>query len=194
MKKLLLTTLIIFGIITPAFAKNVKVEALEDFSTANPPKTWQVKIVEGYTTKNGFTVYANSIIEGRIENITDPKRLKRNAKFTFIPEKYYDSSNNCVYDIDKPVEAKYSSLTDVNAKSIAKTGAVTVGNKLLDGFFGPGIALVEGAVKNEEGNRAKSAAVSVYESTPLSYISKGKELEIPKGQVFVMSFKLLDEE
>ena len=120
--------------------------------------------------------------------------MKRNAKFTFIPEKYYDSSNNCVYDIDKPVEAKYSSLTDVNAKSIAKTGAVTVGNKLLDGFFGPGIALVEGAVKNEEGNRAKSAAVSVYESTPLSYISKGKELEIPKGQVFVMSFKLLDEE
>ena len=63
MKKLLLTTLIIFGIITPAFAKNVKVEALEDFSTANPPKTWQVKIVEGFTTKNGFTVYANSIIE-----------------------------------------------------------------------------------------------------------------------------------
>ena len=53
---------------------------------------------------------------------------------------------------------------------------------------------VDLGVKNEEGNRAKSAAVSVYESTPLSYASKGKELEFKKGQIFIMNFKLKDEE
>lgn len=177
---------------SPAFAKNVKVEAMSDFSTENPPETWQLKIVEGFTANNGFVVYAGSIIEGKIENVTDPKRLKRNAKFTFVPTKYYDTYNNKNYSVEQNLEGKYSSLSDVSVKSVAKTGAVMVGNKLVDGFFGPGVAIVEGAVKNEQGNRAKSAVVSVYESTPLSYANKGKELEIKQGQVFVMSFKLLD--
>ena len=48
--------------------------------------------------------------------------------------------------------------------------------------------------KNEEGNRAKSAIVSVYESTPLSYANKGEELEFKTGQIFIMNFKLKDEE
>lgn len=177
----------------PAYAKNVKVQAVSGFSTENPPKIWSVKIVEGLTAKNGFVIYAGSVIEGRIENVTDPKRLKRNAGFTFVPVKYYDYYTGKVWDVEQNLEGKYSSLTDVNAKSVAKTGAVVVGNKLIDGFFGPGVALVEGAVKNEQGNRAKSAAVSVYESTPFSYISKGKELCIQEGQVFVMNFKLKDE-
>ena len=57
-------------------------------------------------------------------------------------------------------------------------------------FVGPSVALVEGTIKNEQGNRAKSAVVSVYESTPLSYANKGKELEFKKGQIFVMNIKL----
>ena len=85
-------------------------------------------------------------------------------------------------------------MTDVTPLSVAKTGAIAAGDHFISGFIGPSIALVEGAVKNEEGNRAKSAAISVYESTPLSYASKGKELNIQKGQIFVMSFKLREEE
>lgn len=53
---------------------------------------------------------------------------------------------------------------------------------------------MQGAVKNEQGNRAKSAAVSVYENSPLSYINKGKELEIQEGQIFVMSFKQIKDD
>ena len=60
-------------------------------------------------------------------------------------------------------------------KSVAKKGAITAGNMLIGSFVGPGVALVEGTIKNEKGNRAKSAVVSVYESTPLSYANKGKE-------------------
>lgn len=190
--KRLFILVFLFLLASPVFAKNVKVEAMSDFTTANPVECWCVKIVEGFTTKNGYTVYSDSIIEGRIEDVKDPKRLKRNAAFTFIPTKYFDSNLQKWYSVEQNIEGKYSSLSDVDAKSVAKTGATVVGNKLLDGFFGPGVALVEGAVKNEQGNRAKSAVVSVYESTPLSYANKGKELEIKQGQVFVMKFSMVE--
>ena len=190
--KRLFILVFLFLLASPVFAKNVKVEAMSDFTTANPVECWCVKIVEGFTTKNGYTVYSGSIIEGRIEDVKDPKRLKRNAAFTFIPTKYFDSNLQKWYLVEQNIEGKYSSLSDVDAKSVAKTGATVVGNKLLDGFFGPGVALVEGAVKNEQGNRAKSAVVSVYESTPLSYANKGKELEIKQGQVFVMKFSMVE--
>ncbi len=188
MKKLfLLLIMLIFS--TSVYAKNVKVEAMSDFSTVNPPEYWSIKIVEGFVTDN-YPVYAGSIVKGKIESIANPKRLKRNANFTFVPTDYYDYKTQQWYEIKRDFSGKYSSLTDVSAKSVAKTGAVFVGNKLVDGFFGPGVALVEGAVKNEQGNRAKSAAVSVYESTPISYINKGKDLEIKQGQIFVMNFKM----
>lgn len=174
----------------PVFAKNIKVEAMSNFSTENPPSVWSVKIVEGFTTNGGYPVYAGSVIKGRVENVKDPKRLKRNATFTFIPTDYFDYNSQKWFTIEQDIEAKYSFLSDVDAKSVAKTGVVAVGNKLLDGFFGPGVALIEGAVKNEQGNRAKSAAVSVYESTPLSYANKGKQLVIPQGHIFVMNFKM----
>lgn len=191
MKKIILILLLLM--VCPVFAKNVKVEAVSDFSTENPPEVWSVKVVEGFTTKGGYPVYAGSIIKGRIENVKDPKRLKRNATFTFIPTDYFDYNTQQWFRVEQSLTAKYSSLSDVDAKSVAKTGAVAVGNKLLDGVFGPGIALVEGAVKNEQGNRAKSAVVSVYESSPLSYANKGKDIVIEQGQVFVMNFKMIED-
>ena len=78
----------------------------------------------------------------------------------------------------------------MTAGKLAKKGAITAGNMLIGSFVAPAVGLVEGAVKNERGNRAKSAAISAYESTPLSYANKGKELEFKKGQMLIMNFKL----
>ena len=178
----------------PVMAKNVKVEALSDFSTEKPSKTWSVKLVDDMVTNDGTVYYAGSVIHGNIVGVTDPKRLKRNASFTFIPVTYYDARTKQSYNIKNDFEGKYSVMTDVTPLSVAKTGAIAAGNHFISGFIGPSIALVEGTIKNEEGNRAKSAVVSVYESTPLSYASKGKQLDIKKGQIFVMSFKLMGEE
>ncbi len=193
MKKVLFALILISIFCQPTMAKNIKVEAMSDFSTANPPTSWQVKIVEDFTSADGYAVSAGSILEGKIENVKSPARLKRNASFTFIPVKFYDGDTHKNYTVENELVGKYSALSDVSVGSVAKQGAVMVGNKLVDGFFGPGVALVEGAVKNEQGNRAKSAVVSVYESSPLSYINKGNELELQKGQVFVMSFKSMKE-
>jgi hypothetical protein len=193
MRKLVLTLLLFILISTPTFAKNIKVEALSDFSTATPPKTWKLKIVDGFVEGDGYVVCADSILEGNIESITQPKRLKRNATFEFIPTKYYDSSTGKTYPIKQDIVGQYSCLNGVTVGSVVKQGAVMAGSHFICGFIGPGVALVEGAVKNEEGNIAKSAAVSVYESTPLSYVGKGKELEFKQGQVFIMNFKMTEE-
>lgn len=194
MRRILLISAFVLLSFQPVMAKNVKVEALSDFSTANPPQTWDLKIVEGFVTKSGYEAAAGSVITGNIVDVKEPKRLKRNASFRFIPVKYYDITTNETYTVRKEIVGKYNSLGDITAGEVIEQGAVAAGNHFISATIGPGVALVKGVVKNEEGNRAKSAVVSVYESTPLSYINKGKEMEIKKGQVFLMSFKLQDEE
>ena len=191
---LIILSAMVFITIQPVMAKGIKVQAMGNFSTANPSKTWAVQLVDNVTVNDGTVYYAGSVIYGNIVGVTDPKRLKRNATFTFVPTKYYDSKTEKYYNVKRNFEGRYSSRSDLSAGSVIKTGAVAAGNHFISGFIGPGIALVEGVVKNEEGNRAKSAVVSVYESTPLSYVNKGKELELKKGQVFVMNFNLVDEE
>ena len=189
MKKIILI-LSAFLIINPVIAKSVKVEALSDFSTANPSKTWKVKIVEGFVLNDETVVHPNTIIEGDVIDVSSPKRLKRAASFKFVPKRYYDPQVGYTKDVEKEFQGKYSSKTEMTAGNIAKKGALTAGNVLVGSFVAPAVGLVEGAIKNGEGNRAKSAVVSAYENTPLSYASKGKELEFKKGQVFIMNFKL----
>ena len=193
MKKILLILSMLL-ITSPVMAKNVKVEALSSFSTANPPKTWKLKVVEGFVVDNGIIIHEGTIFEGQIKNVTSPKRLKRPASFTFIPQTYFDPQKGITRDVKRDFQGKYSSKTEMTAGNLAKKGAITAGNIFVGAFVAPTVGLVEGAVKNNEGNRAKSAVVSAYENTPLSYASKGKELEFKKGQVFIMNFKLKEEE
>ena len=192
MKKILFV-LSLFLIIQPAMAKNVKVEAMSDFSTANPPNSWKVKVVEGFVADNGKVVNANTVIEGKIMNVRGPKRLKQNATFRFVPQTYYEPASGEKHTVKRDFEGKYSSISDIDAKKLAQTGAITAGNMLIGSFVAPTVGLVEGVVKNEKGNRAKSAVVGAYERTPLSYANKGKDIEIKKGQRFTMSFKLKGE-
>ena len=195
MKKILLVLTSIIVLCTqPAIAKNVKVQSMSDFSTTNPSQHLELKVVESFDIKSGVYIPAGTIIIGDVCDIKQPKRLKRNANFSFIPKEYIDVQTGEYHSIDKLIVGKYSSLTDVSAAKIIEKGAVTAGNKLIGAYVGPSVALVQGVVKNEEGNRAKSAAVAVYESTPLSYVNKGKDLEIKKDQIFVMSFKFKDDD
>ena len=182
MRKILL--IILFSmLLQPVMAKNVKVESMSDFSTANPPETWEVKVVEGFVTKNGYKIAPNSIITGEIVGVKNPKRLKRDASFEFIPVYFQDSITGETYQVKRNFVGKYNAIADITAKDAAKKGAYLVGNHVLDGFLGPGIGVIEGLAKNEEGNRVKSVAVSVYNKTPLSYTNKGKDLVFPNGDL-----------
>ena len=194
MMKKFIFLLIVLLIINPVLAKSIKVEAMSNFSTLNPPSTWKLKVIEGFVADNGIIVHPNTILEGNIINVSSPKRLKRAASFTFVPQFYYDPQVGYTQDVKRDFQGKYSSKTEMTAKNVAKKGALTAGNLLVGSFVAPTVGLVEGAVKNEKGNRAKSAVVSAYENTPLSLANKGKELEFKKGQVFIMNFKLKSEE
>lgn len=188
MKRIFLLCLLLIGL--PSCARMIKVEALSDFSTANPPKTWNLKIAETVIINEQHTIKEGAILEGKITNVKGPARGKRDGSFVYVPTALIMDGQT--YPIKMKVRGKYSTLTKMTPGYVAKKGAVYAGNKLFNSTFGPAVALVEGAVKNEEGNVAKSAAVSAFNATPLSYVNKGKDLVIHQGQVFTMNFKEQD--
>ena len=53
------------------WAKTLNVEALSDFSTANPSEYLEVKILDTYVTKNDFVIHAGSIVNGKITDVKE---------------------------------------------------------------------------------------------------------------------------
>lgn len=189
MKKLLYIFLLSGLLCQPVFAKAVSVQAMEDFTTEKPPETMYVKILEDIILDETLSFKNGDIIEGKVVDVTDPKRLKRNATFSFVPVSYRNSSGETI-EIRGYYPAKYT--TKLNKGQLAKTAALGVGNFFVKGLS-LGYSAVEGAVKNEKDNRFKSSVNEVYEDSPFSYVEKGGEIVIKKDQVFYLNFKVKDE-
>lgn len=192
MKKILSLLVFTMLFIPQVQAKLVKVEAATDFSTANPPKTWKVIIAEDVVTKTGYLIKTGSIIEGRVVDVVSPKKLKRDASFGYEPIYLYDTNGN-VYSIESKVKADYGFMAKLKPKNAAKKGALSAGNLVIPGFS-CAVQTVEGIYKNEQGNRIKSGATALVDSTPISLYKKGQEIEFKKGELFKMSFKLEDDD
>ena len=173
----------------PVLAKPIAVEALSDFTTENPPKEMSIKLLEDIAVDDTLTIKAETIVDGNVVDVTDPKRLKRNASFTFVPTSYKDERGQVVV-IKNYYPAKYT--TKVNKGQLAKSAALGVGNFFVKGFS-IGYSAVEGAIKNEKDNRFKSSVTEVYQDSPLSYVEKGEELVIEKGQLFFLNFRTKDD-
>lgn len=190
MKKILLTLAISAFIISQAQAKLIRVEAESDFSTANPPETWKVIVAEDVVTKSGQLIRAGAIFEGKITDVVSPKRLKRDASFTFLPTYFYDIHGN-KYEIKYNIVAKQNFISKLKAKEVTKKGVLSAGNLVIPGFSSA-VQTVEGVYKNKEGNRFKSGAVALVDSTPVSLYKEGQEIEFKKGDIFKMNFVLDD--
>lgn len=173
----------------PVLAKPIAVEALSDFTTENPPKEMSIKLLEDVAVDDTLTIKAETIVDGNVVDVTDPKRLKRNASFTFVPTSYRDERGQVVV-IKNYYPAKYT--TKVNKGQLAKSAALGVGSFFVKGLS-IGYSAVEGAIKNEKDNRFKSSVTEVYQDSPLSYVEKGEELVIEKGQLFFLNFKTKDD-
>lgn len=169
----------------PVMAKTVAVEAMSDFSSENPPKTMQIKALEDVALDEKITVKAESVMSGKVVDVISPKRLKRNATFTFVPLNYTDVSGK-VEEINNYYPAKYT--TKINKGQLAKSVGLGVGSFFVKGLS-IGYSAIEGAIKNEKDNRFKSSVTEVYQDSPLSYVEKGEELVIEKGQLFFLNFK-----
>lgn len=190
MKKFYLYCLLILGmLVQPAYAKTIPVQALDDFTTEKPSHTLQVKILEGIVLDENLMFENGYIVEGRIVDVKNPKRLKRNATFSFVPTSFIDENGKITY-IKGYYPAKYT--TKINKGQLAKSAALGVGNFFVKGLS-IGYSAVEGAVKNEKDNRFKSSVNAVYEDSPFSYVEKGGEIVIQKDQNFFLNFKVKDE-
>lgn len=190
MKNFCLSILFIIGLLCqPAFAKAVTVQALQDFTTENPPEVMSIKILEDVIIDDSLSFKNGDIIKGKVVDVTDPKRLKRNATFSFVPVSYTDSNGDTI-EIKGYYPAKYT--TKLNKGELAKSAALGVGNFFVKGLS-MGYSAVEGAVKNEKNNRFKSSVTEVYEDSVFSYVEKGGEIVIKKDQPFFLNFKVKDE-
>lgn len=190
MKKFCWTIFLLLIILSqPVLAKPIAVEALSDFTTENPPKEMSIKLLEDIAIDDTLTIKAETIVDGNVVDVTDPKRLKRNASFTFVPTSYKDERGQVVV-IKNYYPAKYT--TKVNKGQLAKSAALSVGNFFVKGLS-IGYSAVEGAIKNEKDNRFKSSVTEVYQDSPLSYVEKGEELVIEKGQLFFLNFRTKDD-
>lgn len=186
MKQKFLYSVLLLSILvcSPAYAQTIEVKALEDISTANPSKTTSVQLLEPVEIKKDKFVGKGAILNGNLIDVVSPKRLKRDADFTFEPKSYTDSEGK-TRKIKANIKASYTEPID--KKQVAKKTVTTAGNFFVQGFS-MGVAAVEGAVKNQDGNRFKSSVSSVYEASPLSYAKKGEDIEIKAGQVFFLKF------
>lgn len=185
MKKLFVY--ILFGLltVTPAIAETMAVQSVTEISTKNPEQVVIVKVarnckLDGVELKEGY------ILEGKIFSVTDPKRLKQDAKFTFYPTFYTDLDGK-KSRFSKMYVGEYTPKFEIDPGKLAKTAALSVGNRFVKGVK-TGYYAVEGAVENEDGNRIKSAAHNVYDNSFLSYAQKGEQLDIKPNTLFGFKF------
>ena len=99
--------------------------------------------------------------------------------------------DGAMHTFNENLKGKYSMHMD--KKELAKSASLTVGSYFVKGLS-LGVNAVEGAIKNEEGNRFKSSVVNVYENTPFSYVETGNELNILEGDIFWLKFKTPNDE
>lgn len=180
---------IIIGVSTCVYAKTVEVAAIDAFSTANPPSSIKVKLLDVLEYSADTIIRPGAEISGKLVDVVSPKRLKKNATFSFEPEWYIQ--DGLKYNLDGTVKAKYTTALDT--AGLAKSAALSVGNHFVKGLTMQ-VAAVEGAIKNEEGNPIKSGAKSMYKASPFSYAEKGSDITIGENQIFYLKFPDINEE
>ena len=190
MKKVLIKVGVLALLLTlasPVFADRLHVQALTDFSTASPVNTITFQALDSIELGSDVKIWSGDIVDAHIQEIIPPNRLKRNASFKIVPVSYTDTAGT-KHTINEEFIGKFSPKFELDKGQLAKNAALTVGNHFFQGLS-LGYHALEGAVKNEEGNRVKSSVVSVYKNSPLSYVENGQELDIKEGDLFSFTFK-----
>ena len=174
----------IVSLASPVLAQIVGVMSLSDFSTENPPKAISVKLIEPLEISENESLDSGVILKGDLADIVSPKRLKRDADFSFYLKSYIDKDGK-THEFHSNIKASYTEPIDKG--QVAKKTVLSIGNHFVSGLT-IGVAAVEGAIKNEDGNRFKSSVSSAYESSPLSLANKGEDIYITKDMIFFLKF------
>ena len=189
MKKFLLTLALMFTI-TPAFAANkAVVQCLNSFSSNSPSAYFSGKVVEEVEFKNGVLLRQGAILNGKVVQVVDAKRAKRDAYFIIKPTSYTDPYKKTTYHVkDADWEAKVVGYKPFDAKETAKKAGISVANFFVQGFstayhFGNGFI----HPSNGRG-RFKSGVHEAYDNSILSYIEEGDALKVRSGDYLALKF------
>ena len=80
---------------TPAFANNtVLVKSLSNFSSMHPRYNISVIVVKEHKFKSGFVLEKDTVLNLKVEKITEPKRGKRNVYIVVHPTTFNVPSKN----------------------------------------------------------------------------------------------------
>ena len=176
-----------------AFAiDNVKVTALEDFSSIMPSEKFKVEVCEDAEVQDIY-LFKGDILDCELEKIKDPTRAKRDAKIFFKINTYEDAKG--IHDINPPLIAKYAKrviskeeIKKIPPKNIIKRVGGAVGDCFATGVS-YGISFIDGVVTNNEENRLKSGIKQVYDDSFVSLIEYGEQVNIIKGDIFYFVVK-----
>lgn len=190
-KKIFTVLLIIFlqSFSLSAYAKTVKVIALNSFDSQNPPKYFKVKLLEPfYIEQDNLTLEENFILDGYIDSVIPPKRLKQDATFVYVPTKYLDNNNqpHKISDIIGTHSTKINTTDLFVSSALMLTIGVVPALLAVTGFFA-----AEGAIKDNSGNRLKASADNAYNKTFLSLGEKGNDLHINKYEQFLLNIVII---
>lgn len=193
----LLLACLVFQMSATYAAVQIKVAAINEFRTDKPSDSLDVRVLE-QAELGEYILDVNSTLHCKVMKIIDPKRGKRNATFYVQPLYYVDGDKTV--KIEEDIYGKYSKfvlskeeLKKIPPYRVMKKAALTVGNYFIKGLS-IAYSFGEGVVKNENDGRLKSGVVNAYESSPLSYISEGEQLDIKVGDDFYLVFKMKDDE
>ncbi|MBR6126078.1 hypothetical protein IKQ21_00165 [bacterium] len=199
MKKGILSLIFAFllSVCSVQAAIQMKVSAVNEFDTEKPTKTINVRVNKD-TILGNYELKSGDILKSNVLEVTEPKRGKRDADFYVQPYAYV--SGGVTKNIDETILGRYSKtvlskeeIKKLPKLQIAEKAAVTVGSFYIKGLS-QGVSLAKGVITNPDGNRVKSGVKQVYEDSIISYVEKGKELDIKPDDEFYFIFTIEDEE
>lgn len=188
MKRFLITLILICLLVSPAFAKMIKGESLNEFSTIYPASDFSIRVLEDSPIEALMPLRINMILEGKVIKIHSSRRCKRDSTFEFVPTSV--TYNGMTEEIKRPaVTIEVSGLQPTNSpKKVAFTAARTA-----VGIFFWGIpqeiSFAQGAIQAPDGMRIEYGLRKLYDDSMLSYIESGAELNVHKGDVLYMKLK-----
>lgn len=187
MKKFLLILVFLLFSAVGVQAKNIKVIALEPFSSGHPCRTFAVQTLQDEFLPDDTFLPEDAIVTGQIIQVEAPKRGKRNGYIKFVPQKivYEDRTINIKNFKFIAIITYYTPIDPIDL-------TFNVARKTANFVFHGAVSAVEfalGAVENQEGNRIKSGAMNVYRDSFLTYIEVGEELNVKKGDILILKIK-----
>ena len=189
MKKILLTLLFLAFITPLCEAKDVKVKvkSLSDTSIYSNAQNLRARVIEDTKMEGDITLQKNAILDSKVIEIVPPKRCKRNGYIIIQPVVYI--YGDFVFPIkDQELRAKVTYYTKPDYKKAATEAAIGVGASFVKGGKYV-VTFSEGIMNPEEGQtRLKSGFNNLYENSAISYVGKGKEMNVKEGDELVYKF------